>query len=233
MNNLLELTAEEISNRCNELIDLLCDSVDSGASIGFLPPVSQTEATEYWSTVAEAIRTSYRILIVAFLDGKVAGAVQLALEAKANGNHRAEVMKLMVHRGARRKGIGEALMRHVEEVARRHGRSLIVLDTRFGLDDAAEKLYDSSATVRPALSRVMPEAPQAHSTTRFLCTGSSSRELGSALLSKGRYSFLEVRRFKGAFSKLCRHRSGCHRIQTDSFLNELESQPNSFGTRLR
>ena len=142
MAELRETTADETLEYQNELNDLLRDSVDGGASIGFLPPVSQAEAAAYWLSVVDAIRTDNRILIVAFFEGKMAGAVQLALESRANGNHRAEVMKLMVHNRARRNGIGEALMRRVEEVARRRGRSLIVLDTRSACQDAAETLYD-------------------------------------------------------------------------------------------
>ena len=56
-----------------------------------------------------------------------------------NAKHRAEVMKLMVHRRARGQGIGRALMLGLEEEARRVGRTLLVLDTRAG--DAAERLY--------------------------------------------------------------------------------------------
>jgi ribosomal protein S18 acetylase RimI-like enzyme len=67
--------------------------------------------------------------------------VQLGLEDRANGKHRAEVMKLMVHRSARGKGTGRALMEHIGNVARQRGRSLLVLDTRTGSGDAAERLY--------------------------------------------------------------------------------------------
>jgi acetyltransferase len=87
------------------------------------------------------MRGGSRILSVAFLEGQIAGAVQLSLEPRANGNHRAEVMKLMVHRRSRGRGIGKALMSHVEEVARKNGRTLIVLDTRSGCGDVAEQLY--------------------------------------------------------------------------------------------
>ena len=45
----------------------------------------------------------------------------------------------MVHRGARRRGIGRALMLALEAAARRAGRTLLVLDTRVG--DSAELLY--------------------------------------------------------------------------------------------
>jgi acetyltransferase len=80
-----------------------------------------------------------RTVSAAFLHGQLVGAVQLGLEIRANGLHRAEVMKLMVHPDARGRGVGRGLMLHVETVARRHGRTLLVLDTRCG--DTAEELY--------------------------------------------------------------------------------------------
>lgn len=46
---------------------------------------------------------------------------------------------MLVHRTARRRGIGAALMQSVEHEARRRGRTLLVLDTASG---DAERLYD-------------------------------------------------------------------------------------------
>jgi ribosomal protein S18 acetylase RimI-like enzyme len=48
-------------------------------------------------------------------------------------------MKVMVHRKARRRGLGCALMLAAEEEARRRGRTTLYLDTRRG--DPAERLY--------------------------------------------------------------------------------------------
>ena len=139
MPELRELTADDVTFHQDALTDLLCDAVDSGASIGFLPAILRNEANSYWTSVAEAMRGGGRVLIVAFDASGIAGAVQLALELRANGSHRAEVMKLMVHRKARRLGIGRALMTYVEVVARGLGRTLLVLDTR--RDDVSEQLY--------------------------------------------------------------------------------------------
>jgi ribosomal protein S18 acetylase RimI-like enzyme len=115
------------------------DAVDSGASIGFLPPLSIDEAQGYWRTVFEAMQSCGRVLIVAEMAGRILGSVQLGFEGRANGSHRAEVMKLMVHRSARGQGLGRTLMEYAHSVAREAGRSLLVLDTRSG--DAAEQLY--------------------------------------------------------------------------------------------
>ena len=122
------------------LIALLQDVVDAGASVGFLPPLGADEAGRYWDGVFAAVGEGARGLWVArAAGGHIVGTVQLDLEKRPNGNHRAEVMKLMVHTTARRRGIGRALMLAAEEEARRRGRTTLVLDTRRG--DPSEPLY--------------------------------------------------------------------------------------------
>lgn len=122
-----------------ELVSLLQDAVDGGASVGFLLPLSTEEANSYWQDVLLAIRKQSRILLVARQEKAIVGTVQLDLVTKPNGIHRAEVQKLLVHRRVRRQGLGRALMIAVEAVAREAGRSLLVLETREG--DPAEQLY--------------------------------------------------------------------------------------------
>ena len=119
--------------------ELLIDAVDSGASIGFLPPVAQSDARQYWHTVFDSVRSGTRVLLAAEDRDRIVGSAQLGLESRANGRHRAEVMKLMVHRTARGKGIGRALMGAVETSARDRGITLLVLDTR--REDVSERLY--------------------------------------------------------------------------------------------
>jgi ribosomal protein S18 acetylase RimI-like enzyme len=90
--------------------------------------------------VQAAVHEGERVVLAA-VDGRgtVLGTGQLALEARANGRHRAEVQKLMVAPAARRRGIARALMLALEDAARAAGRTLLVLDTREG--DAAAALY--------------------------------------------------------------------------------------------
>ena len=124
------------------LIALLRDVVDDGASVGFLPPLSAEEAGEYWDGVAAALDGGGRRLWVARTAGEgLAGTVQLDLERRANGDHRAELIKLMVVTRARRRGIARALMLAAEAAARRLGRTTLFLDTRLG--DPSEILYRS------------------------------------------------------------------------------------------
>lgn len=124
----------------DRLVDLLQDVVDGGASVGFLPPLAALDARVYWGAVVAAVSEGTRVLLAALDRDDVLGSVQLDVATMPNARHRAEVMKLLVRRRARRQGIGRALMQAVEDVARDAGRSLLVLDTRSG--DAAEALYD-------------------------------------------------------------------------------------------
>ena len=124
----------EPSERMSELCELLHDSVENGASIGFMPPLEAGEAEAYWRSVTN-------LLFVAIDDGKVVGSVQLDYAQRRNGLHRAEVAKLMVHTSMRRRGIGRQLMEYAADRALRDGRTLLVLDTRRG--DPSQSLYTS------------------------------------------------------------------------------------------
>lgn len=126
-----------IDDYIEELADLLIQVVEDGASIGFLPPLSHSEARDYWTNL---LNRDIR-LWVALLDGRVVGTVQLHLCSKPNGNHRAEIAKLMTQPQDRRKGVGRSLMRTAEEAAKSEGRKLLVLDTREG--DPSNLLYRS------------------------------------------------------------------------------------------
>jgi acetyltransferase len=130
--------AQTIQER-EALIALLVDTVDSGASVGFLPPLDACQAADYWAGVADAIECDGRRLLGLWADGVLAGTVQLQRAAMPNARHRAEVMKLMVHGRFRSRGFGRLLMFSVEEEARRQGLKLLVLDTRQG--ETAEGMY--------------------------------------------------------------------------------------------
>ncbi|HVP48892.1 MAG TPA: GNAT family N-acetyltransferase [Bryobacteraceae bacterium] len=143
---IVRLTPEQTQQAIPQLVDLLIDAVDSGASIGFMPPVDEAAACAYWASVTVAMREGSRVLLVASDGGAIQGSVQLALEMRANGNHRAEAMKLFVHRRARRRGLARDLMSELEATAISLGRTLLIMDTNKG--GAAEKLCESLGYVR-------------------------------------------------------------------------------------
>ena len=119
------------------LAGLLVDSVHGGASVGFLAPLSEAAALEYWDQIRTSLETVR--LWVAEIDGLVVGSVQLALCTKPNGIHRAELQKLLVHSGFRSRGIASRLMAACEDYARSVRRTLLFLDTEAGSD--AESIY--------------------------------------------------------------------------------------------
>ena len=121
------------------LAELLADCVDGGASVSFMHPLSPAKAQAFWRDVADGVERDERALLVAEDASGIVGTVQLVLDQPENQPHRADLSKLLVHRRARRRGLGSALMRAAEAVARDCGKSLLVLDTLTGSD--AERLY--------------------------------------------------------------------------------------------
>jgi ribosomal protein S18 acetylase RimI-like enzyme len=140
------LAAGDVEARLGELVALLRDAIQGGASIGFVLPLAPAELETYWRDVLEAVRARDRVLLAAFEGATLVGAVQLGPEPRANGRHRAEVMKLMVLRSHRRRGVGRALMQTLLEAARASDRSLLLLDVRAG--DPAELLYQALGFVK-------------------------------------------------------------------------------------
>ncbi|HMN31691.1 MAG TPA: GNAT family N-acetyltransferase, partial [Caldilineaceae bacterium] len=141
MVTITRVAAHETADHIKALAQLLQVVVDEGASIGFLPPLAEAEAQLYWKKALADVADGHRLLFAAWQAQQLAGSVQLSLETRRNGDHRAEVQKLMVHPSFRRRGIARQLMSAAEEAARQHHRSLIVLDTRRG--DPSELLYQS------------------------------------------------------------------------------------------
>lgn len=131
-----------------ELGVILADAVAGGASVGFLLPFSPDDAAAWWRSLEGDVARGSVIVIAARLEGGVVGTAQLRLAQLPNARHRAEVAKVLVHRSARRKGIGTALMREIERLALADGRTLLVLDTIAGSE--AEPLYVKLGWTRAA-----------------------------------------------------------------------------------
>jgi len=123
------------------LADLLIDCVEGGASVSFMHPLPRAKAIGFWREVLASAARGERIVLVAedARSGAVLGTVQVVPATPENQPHRADVAKTLVHRGARRRGVGAALMRAAEAAARDAGKTLLVLDTVTGGD--AERLY--------------------------------------------------------------------------------------------
>jgi len=137
------LQPAEIQEAMPQLIGLFQDAIASGAALGFLPPLTQAQALQFWQGVQRSVEAGQTWLFVArdTATGEVQGTVQLQLAPQSNGRHRAEIAKMIVHTQARRRGIARQLLEALQEQARALGRTTLVLDTRQG--DSAEHLYQS------------------------------------------------------------------------------------------
>jgi GNAT superfamily N-acetyltransferase len=137
------------------LAGLLVDAVEGGASVNFLAGVTHDDAAAWWAARIADIDAGTTTAFVAMerdtegvddLDdrrrpGRIVGSTLLIRSRNANSPHRAEIGKVIVHRSARRRGLGRALMAAAEARARADGRWLLILDTEAG--SAADALYRS------------------------------------------------------------------------------------------
>jgi GNAT superfamily N-acetyltransferase len=122
-----------------ELSDVLIDCVEGGASVSFMLPIARSTANAFWRDVAAGVDRGERILVVAEnTAGQIIGTAQVILAQAENQPHRADIAKMLVHRRARRHGVGTALLAAAESAALRARRTLLVLDTASG---DAERLY--------------------------------------------------------------------------------------------
>lgn len=121
------------------LSNVLIDCVESGASVSFMLPMTQAKAESFWRTVAASVARGERVVLAAEdTTGTIIGTVTVVLQQPENQPHRGDVSKMLVHRSARRQGVGAALLTAAERHALAAGKTLLVLDT--ASDDAA-RLY--------------------------------------------------------------------------------------------
>ncbi|MGX1315949.1 GNAT superfamily N-acetyltransferase [Streptomyces calvus] len=141
--NTVRLDAGRLHRLAGPLGELLADTVAGGASVGFLAPLDHAAAVAWWRERSEAVAAGRLAVWAAYEEpGRVLGTVSLALQDKPNSAHRAELVKLMVHRAARGRGLGRGLLAVAEEQAAARGITLLHLDTETG--SPAEHLYRSS-----------------------------------------------------------------------------------------
>ena len=121
------------------LSDVLIDCVEGGASVSFMLPLPRAKAEEFWRAMSSSSARGERVVLAAEeAGGAIVGTVQLIVAQPENQPHRADVAKMLVHRRARRRGVGAALLAAAEHTALELGKTLLVLDTASG---DAERLY--------------------------------------------------------------------------------------------
>jgi GNAT superfamily N-acetyltransferase len=123
----------------DELAAVLQDCVEGGASVGYMAPFTHEEARSAYETYADEVEQGRRIMLAAFSEGALVGTAQIVFAPHPNQPHRADVARVLVRRSARRRGIAQKLMEHVEREALAAGKTLLVLDAVTGGD--AARLY--------------------------------------------------------------------------------------------
>jgi GNAT superfamily N-acetyltransferase len=146
LHTITRLSADDFDRSVKSLADLLVDVVAGGASLGFILPFDQDAAAAWWRTRRPAVSEGSLIVWAAQGPDGVAGTISLALEPKPNGRHRAEIVKLMVHREARGRGLARELLATAEQAASQAGATLLLLDTVTG--SPADHLYHSAGWTR-------------------------------------------------------------------------------------
>jgi len=83
------LSADEAGRRVDELSALLIDSVEGGASVGFLLPMTRAKADAFWAGVTTNVASGGRILLVAEAkDGRILGTAQLVFAGRGSDARR-------------------------------------------------------------------------------------------------------------------------------------------------
>jgi GNAT superfamily N-acetyltransferase len=132
-------TGGELVATADPLAALLVDTVHAGASLGFLAPLDRTTAAAWWCDLAPAVDAGRHALWVTRDPEGITGTIGVRFTDLPNGTHRAEVVKLMVHRRARGRGLGRTLLAAAERGATGAGVRLLHLDTETG--SPAEGFY--------------------------------------------------------------------------------------------
>jgi GNAT superfamily N-acetyltransferase len=137
------LTINQARQALPDLCALLIDSVEHGASVNFILPMSFEKASAFWTQRSfPGVAAQTTLLFVAKAQERLIGTVQIQFAPQENQPHRAEIAKMLVHSTARRRGVGGRLLVAAESAAVKAGRTLLVLDTEEGSD--AERLYKSA-----------------------------------------------------------------------------------------
>jgi len=119
--------------------DVLIDCVEGGASVSFMLPMSRAKADAFWRSTAASVARGERMVLAAEDEtGEIVGTAQIILAQPENQPHRGDLAKMLVHRRARRRGVGGKLLAAAERSALDAGKTLLVLDTA---SDDAERLY--------------------------------------------------------------------------------------------
>jgi GNAT superfamily N-acetyltransferase len=124
------------------LASTLRAAVAAGAGLGFPAPMAEERARGVWREVTAAVAAGRRLLLAAWMEGAIAGSVEVDLALPETEPNLASLERLLVAPGWQSQGIGRALLARAEEAARGAGRRLLTCRAMAG--NAAERLLLSA-----------------------------------------------------------------------------------------
>ena len=137
---IVELDADAIEAHLGDLAQLLLDAHASNMALGLAPGLTRERAEDAYRHTAERLAPGERVLLGAFEDETLVGAVHLARAQAENGRQRGEIQRLVVRSDRRGRGIGRMLMEAAIGEAHRLGLRLLWLMTHEGSD--ADRVYE-------------------------------------------------------------------------------------------
>ena len=119
-----ELTQELLTS----LVELLADAVSTNSSVGFMASSTAEDFEEFWRSEFEKVSRG-NIILIAERSNTAVGSVIVTREQRANGRHRAEFRKLLVHSAHQKFGVGSLLESSATQTAKKSGIELLYLDS--------------------------------------------------------------------------------------------------------
>lgn len=123
------------------LVDLWAAVSNAGGAVGFVPPVTASEVASTVTPLFTSIRSGPNRLVIARVDGAVAGMATLEFREGEMFTHWAWVKRVQVHPSLQGLGIGARLIAALHDIARAEGLEQLFLTIRAGM--GLERLYES------------------------------------------------------------------------------------------
>ena len=127
--------AEKYLASLRRLLQSCINDEPAKSSIGFLAPLSDHSALEYWlsllpSTFGSKPSTTLMVATYTTEPDVVVATTQVGRMVKETHQYKGEIRKLLVHPSCRRAGVGKRMMDEAERVAKVDlGLDMLVLDT--------------------------------------------------------------------------------------------------------